>query len=71
MIDKSNKTFSGKTIIVTGGTQGLGENIARHLAGLGTENIVICGRNQKRGKSVARDLTDAGTSTLYIKQTFL
>ena len=55
-----------KIIVVTGGTQGLGEGIARHLAENGAEGLVICGRNQERGASVAAELTTAGCQVLYV-----
>lgn len=60
------KMLEGKVVIVTGGTQGLGEGIARHLAEVGAAAIVLCGRNQERGRRVAADLEDAGTQSLYV-----
>ena len=58
--------MEGKVIIVTGGTQGLGEGIARHLANLGAAGLVICGRNQERGQMVAADLEQAGCKSIYV-----
>jgi NAD(P)-dependent dehydrogenase (short-subunit alcohol dehydrogenase family) len=58
--------MQGKVIIITGGTQGLGEGIARHLADLGAAGLVICGRNQERGQMVAADLKQAGCESVYI-----
>jgi NAD(P)-dependent dehydrogenase (short-subunit alcohol dehydrogenase family) len=58
--------MQGKVIIVTGGTQGLGEGIARHLAELGAAGLVICGRNQERGQLVAADLEQAGCQSIYV-----
>jgi NAD(P)-dependent dehydrogenase (short-subunit alcohol dehydrogenase family) len=58
--------FNGKVAIVTGGTQGLGETIARLLAVRGAAGLVIVGRNKKRGKSVADDLTKAGCKTVFV-----
>ncbi|MBI5929726.1 MAG: SDR family oxidoreductase [Chloroflexi bacterium] len=55
-----------KVIVVTGGTQGLGEGIARHLAGLEVEGLVICGRNQERGQQVAAELEQAGCKAIYV-----
>ena len=56
----SGKQFDGKVAVITGGTQGLGEAIARLFAARGTKGIVICGRNAAHGKAVAADLTKAG-----------
>ncbi|MGO4704887.1 SDR family oxidoreductase [Microvirga sp. 2MCAF38] len=53
--------------IVTGGTQGLGETIARTLAERGTKGLVICGRNAERGKAVAQDITAQGCRTEFVQ----
>ena len=37
--------FDGKTAIITGGTQGLGEEVAMNFAEHGVSKIVIAGRN--------------------------
>lgn len=55
-----------KIIVVTGGTQGLGEGIARYLANKGAAGLVICGRNQERGQAVAADLEKSGVRTVYV-----
>ena len=59
--------LSGKIVIVTGGTQGLGEGIAHHLAALGADGLVICGRNQEGGKRVAEVLNQSGCPSSYIR----
>jgi NAD(P)-dependent dehydrogenase (short-subunit alcohol dehydrogenase family) len=58
--------FKGKVAIVTGGTQGLGEAIARLLAERGAAGLVIVGRNKKRGKAVADNITTGGTKTIFV-----
>jgi len=58
--------LTGKVVIVTGGTQGLGEGIARHLAERGVAGLVICGRNRERGQAVAAALTELGAPSLYV-----
>ncbi len=60
------KQFSGKVAIVTGGTQGLGEAIARLLAERGAAGLVVVGRDKKRGKAVAADLTRKGCETVFV-----
>ena len=59
--------LSGKIAIVTGGTQGLGEAIARLFAERGAEGIVICGRNAERGRRVASDISEAGCPTAFVE----
>jgi len=61
------KQFAGKVAVVTGGTQGLGETIARLLADRGAAGIVICGRNAKKGKVVAADLAKGGAKVKFVQ----
>lgn len=58
--------FKGKVAVVTGGTQGLGEAIARLFAERGMSGLVIVGRNRKRGKAVAENITKAGCKTVFV-----
>ena len=58
--------FKGKVAVVTGGTQGLGEAIARLLAERGAAGIVISGRNEERGKAVSADLAKGGCRAEFV-----
>src|SRR3984885_9517584 len=59
--------LSGKVAIVTGGTQGLGEAIARLFAERGAAGLVICGRNAKSGERVASEISAAGCPTVFVQ----
>ena len=58
--------LAGKVIIVTGGTQGLGEAIAREVAVQGAAGLAICGRNRDNGRRVSADLEAMGCPNLYV-----
>ena len=59
--------LSGKIAIVTGGTQGLGESIARLFGERGAAGIVICGRNAKGGERVASEISAARCPTVFVQ----
>ena len=48
-------TFTGRTIVITGGGTGLGRSMARCLSGLGA-NIAICGRREEVLEQTAAEL---------------
>jgi NAD(P)-dependent dehydrogenase (short-subunit alcohol dehydrogenase family) len=64
---QSSQQLAGKVAVVTGGTQGLGEAIARSFAERAAEGLVICGRDDKRGERVASDISSAGCPTVFVK----
>lgn len=60
------RTLEGMIVVVTGGTQGLGEEIARRAAQHEAAGLVICGRGQDNGTRVAAELSATGCPTLYV-----
>ena len=59
-------TVQGKTVLVTGGTSGIGEAIARAYAAKGAD-VVITGRSEERGKRIATSLTKDGTRVRFVR----
>jgi NAD(P)-dependent dehydrogenase (short-subunit alcohol dehydrogenase family) len=59
--------LDGKVAVITGGTQGLGEAVARLFAARGAEGIVICGRNAARGRAVAQEISAGGCRAEYVQ----
>ena len=56
----------GMVVLINGGTQGLGEAVARRCAGQGAAGLVLVGRSVERGQALAAELSDSGTSTLFV-----
>ncbi len=53
--------------IINGGTQGLGEAIARRLVAQGNSTgLVLTGRSADRGQALADELTAAGTPSIFV-----
>ncbi|KAI8712731.1 Short-chain dehydrogenase/reductase [Fusarium sp. LHS14.1] len=49
-------SFSGKTVIVTGGNSGLGREAARHIVRLGASRVIIAGRNPDALEETRQDI---------------
>ena len=64
--DVNGAQLGGGIAVVTGGTQGLGEAVARLFAERGAAGVVICGRNSERGQGVAEDLRRGGCRAEYV-----
>jgi NAD(P)-dependent dehydrogenase (short-subunit alcohol dehydrogenase family) len=52
--------LQGKTVLVTGSTDGLGKEVARQLGALGAF-VIVHGRNPERGEEVVRTIRAAGS----------
>ncbi len=63
----NSKPFDGKTAIITGSTQGLGEATARLFAERGAAGIVVTGRDRARGEAVAASLDTASCRSVFIR----
>ncbi len=59
-------SMKGKVAVVTGGTQGLGEAVARLFAERGASGLVICGRNTINGETIASELSGRGCLTSFV-----
>jgi NAD(P)-dependent dehydrogenase (short-subunit alcohol dehydrogenase family) len=53
--------------IINGGTQGLGEAVARKLVERGATGLVLAGRSADRGEALAGELTGLGTPTIFVQ----
>lgn len=60
------KRLAEKIIIVTGGTQGVGEAVARQAANEGAAGVVICGRQKDKGRAVAASLATSGCEVEFV-----
>jgi len=58
--------LGGKVAVVTGSTGGMGEGIARRLAGEGAA-VVVSGRRMAEGERVAQSLRDAGGQAAFVR----
>ena len=60
------KTFENKTVLVTGGTSGIGKAAALAFAKEGA-NVVVSGRRVVEGEEVVREIKAVGGSGLFVK----
>ena len=59
-------SIAGKTIIVTGGTSGIGEACSRHFAALGAR-VVIASNQGDAGEQISRELTADGCEAIFVE----
>jgi NAD(P)-dependent dehydrogenase (short-subunit alcohol dehydrogenase family) len=64
--DATAGQLAGKVAAITGGTQGLGEAVARLFAARGAAGLALCGRNIERGEQIAGELSGAGCPTEFV-----
>lgn len=57
--------LEGKRALVTGGTSGIGREVAKQLAGLGAE-VVVSGRDAVRGAEAVAEIEAAGGSARFL-----
>lgn len=60
-------SLTGKVIVISGGTQGLGEAVARQVVADGAAGLVLAGRSVDCGEALAKELTDLGTPTIFVE----
>lgn len=53
--------------MITGGTQGLGLEIARQLKALGAAKIALLSRSEEKGRAVASELSEDSCHVAYVK----
>jgi len=58
-------------VIINGGTQGLGEALARKLAADGAMGLVLGGRSGERGRALANEIDGLGTPAIFIETDML
>jgi NAD(P)-dependent dehydrogenase (short-subunit alcohol dehydrogenase family) len=58
-------TLAGKTILITGATQGLGAEIAREAARRGAAAVALAGRSVERGAQVTAEVKALGTEARH------
>jgi NAD(P)-dependent dehydrogenase (short-subunit alcohol dehydrogenase family) len=55
-------SYAGKTVLITGSTDGLGQALARSLAEEGA-HVIVHGRNAERGQALVEEITQSATGS--------
>ncbi|KAI5305411.1 hypothetical protein KEM56_004511, partial [Ascosphaera pollenicola] len=61
LFKKNQFVVEGKTIVITGGSDGLGKSIAMHLSHKGA-NVIIVARNKKKLDEAIQDIESAAVN---------
>ncbi|GIG62608.1 short-chain dehydrogenase [Longispora fulva] len=61
-----SRRFEGKTVLITGGTSGIGRAAARQFAAEGGK-VGFCGRREALGRQVENEIRSAGGEATYIR----
>jgi NAD(P)-dependent dehydrogenase (short-subunit alcohol dehydrogenase family) len=61
-----NGRFTGKVVLITGATSGIGEATARTFAAEGAK-VFFCGRRENLGQTVEREIRSAGGEATYVR----
>lgn len=64
-VSSFNRDLEERAAIVTGGSQGLGEAIAREFVARGLRALLLTGRNAARGEAVAESLRATGCDARF------
>lgn len=51
---KKKISFKGKTVLITGGTSGLGEHLTERLLALEATKIIVTGKDKQKLKKIER-----------------
>jgi NAD(P)-dependent dehydrogenase (short-subunit alcohol dehydrogenase family) len=63
-------TENGKTVLVTGGSRGIGAAIAIQLAGIGMDVVINYASNEDAANEVVRSITAAGGVAIAVLRPF-
>jgi NAD(P)-dependent dehydrogenase (short-subunit alcohol dehydrogenase family) len=61
------EAYAGKTVLVTGSTDGLGRSVARALAAQGA-HVIVHGRSIERGQALVDEITRSGTGSATFRR---
>lgn len=61
------RLMEGRTVLVSGGTHGLGAGIARASAAQGAGGVAVSGRDADAGERLAAEISDAGTPAVFLR----